>query len=569
MKFRSKPLFLFAAAWSITLIADMGTSFAQAVADHILVNGKVLTVDENFSIAQAIAIRGERITAVGTTSEIRRLAGANTRVTDLGGKTVIPGLIDNHNHYIRGVPTWPLEVRLDAVTSRKQALQMIATRAKSLKSGDWILTIGGWHPHQFLDDPRPFTQQDLDQAAPHNPVFIQLGFASGVANSLGLKAAGVKSNPKPGPGPFARRGARRGATTGARPPRGGSPFGGGFAAQIKGALPKLTADRWKAFLIKTNRDYNRAGVTAVWGAGGFRGPGARNRHTWTKELVDSQGWLGVRIFHAFKSSNPREVAGTVEAIRNLTLDKNDYFSVLGIGEVNIGTLFDLVGRGFMRARPGSLPGALRQFGILATAAAKKRMPVIEHVMIPEKYDLLLTMFEKLDAALNIKPLRWRFDHNYGIQAKHIARAKALGMTLGMHNTSAMAGGAGPRMGADTPPFKTVQDSGIVWGLGTDTGIVSPWRPFFMLSFAVTGKNVAGRLVNRSERVSRKDALIAATRSNAYILHQEKNLGSIEIGKYADIVVLNKDYLTVPEDEIKNIESVLTIVGGRVGFKARP
>ena len=196
------------------------------------------------------------------------------------------------------------------------------------------------------------------------------------------------------------------------------------------------------------------------------------------------------------------------------------------------------------------------------------MPVIEHTMTPEKYDLLLTMFEKIDATLNIKPLRWRFDHNYGIRPEHIARAKALGMTLGMHTTSAMASGAGPRMGADTPPFKTAQDSGIVWGLGTDTGIVSPWHPFFTLSFAVTGKNVAGRLVNRTERVSRKDALIAATRSNAYIVHQEKNIGSIEVGKYADIVVLNNDYLTVPESEIKNIESVLTIVGGRVGYKAK-
>ena len=550
----------------LTLVFGASTANAQARADHILENGKVLTVDRNFSITESIAITGDRISAVGTNAEVRRLAGPNTKVTDLGGKTVIPGLIDNHNHYVRGLATWPMEVRLDTVTSHKKALEMISARVKSLNPGEWILVIGGWQVQQFLDDPRGFTQVELDEAAPNNPVFIQIGFSNGVANSLALKTAGVKRNQPPGPPP----GAGPGAGSGARRARSASPFGGGFAAEIKKALPELTAERWKEFLSRTNEDYNRAGVTAVWEASGFVGPAGRDRLKWTKEFAETQGWLGVRMFYPLKSSNPRDVSGMIQVVKNSLPDaRNPYFAVHGLGEVNIGPLFDMVGRGFIRARqPGSLEQASEQFKALAMAAAEKRMSIIEHTMVPEKYDLLLTMFEEIDKSYDINPLRWRFDHNYGIKRVHMDRAKVLGITLGMHTTSALAGGAGPRMGPDTPPFKTAQESGIVWGLGTDTGIVAPWHPFFTLSFAVTGKNAAGKLVNKTEKVSRKEALIAATRSNAYILLQEKNLGSIEVGKYADLVVLNKDYLTIPEDEIKTIESVLTLVGGRVGYKAK-
>ena len=159
--------------------------------DRILYNGKILTVDEKFSTAQAIAIRGERIVAVGTDEAIRKLADSRTAQTDLKGRTVIPGLIDNHLHYLRGSNFMPYELRLEGVLSRKEALEKIAARAKALgpgsESGEWIFVLGGWHEQQFADKPGGFTQEELDAAAPHNPVYIQKTYSDFYMNAPAIK----------------------------------------------------------------------------------------------------------------------------------------------------------------------------------------------------------------------------------------------------------------------------------------------------------------------------------------------------------------------------------------------
>src|SRR5512146_2268953 len=144
-----------------------------AQSDLVLTNGKIITVDERFSIAQAVAIRGDRIVATGTDQEIARLAGPNTRRIDLKGKAVIPGLIDNHMHLLRAAATWVKEVRWDGVDSRKQAVEMLRARVKAAVPGEWIYNIGGWAHQQFTDDPRAFTREELDQIAPNHPVALQ------------------------------------------------------------------------------------------------------------------------------------------------------------------------------------------------------------------------------------------------------------------------------------------------------------------------------------------------------------------------------------------------------------
>jgi len=149
------------------------TAASAQDADLVLINGKIVTVDEQFTIAQAVAVKGDRILAVGTNDEIlARGNGTATRI-DLGGRTVIPGLIDNHMHLFRAAATWPLEVRLEGVTTRQQAIDLFRARVKAIGAGEWVFTIGGWATAQFVDNPRPFTRAELDLIAPNNPVALQ------------------------------------------------------------------------------------------------------------------------------------------------------------------------------------------------------------------------------------------------------------------------------------------------------------------------------------------------------------------------------------------------------------
>ena len=192
----------------------------QPAPDLILTNGKIITVDERFTIAQAVAIKGDRIVAVGTNQEIAQLAGPNTRRIDLMGKAVTPGLIDNHMHLLRAATTWLRELRFDGVESRKQAVEMLRARAKAAGPGEWVYNIGGWAHQQFADDPKPFTREELDQIAPDNPVSLQESYYQVFLNSRALQALGIEAN-APDPQELRQRvhHARRGRTAHGCDPR--------------------------------------------------------------------------------------------------------------------------------------------------------------------------------------------------------------------------------------------------------------------------------------------------------------------------------------------------------------
>ena len=166
-------------------------------ADTILTNGKIITVDETFSIAQAVAVRGSRIVAVGTNQEITRLAGPNTRRIDLRGRSVVPGFIDNHAHFQEEGEYWTLEQRLDGVDTRKQALALLVAKAKEKGAGQWVFTLGGWSPDQFRDDKKPFTRDELDKYLPNNPVLLQFTRAETYLNSKAIEAIGLEKRTEP------------------------------------------------------------------------------------------------------------------------------------------------------------------------------------------------------------------------------------------------------------------------------------------------------------------------------------------------------------------------------------
>ncbi len=272
----------------------------------------------------------------------------------------------------------------------------------------------------------------------------------------------------------------------------------------------------------------------------------------------AEGPLPVRIwetlmFEATDAGAAELAIPLIESTEPNQFDGN--FGIFGLGEHVYLPFFDLPTRG------GPWPaGIMREYMRLAATAARGGWHIHEHTMMNSSVSDLLDVFESLNEDVAMNHLRWSLAHVYDISAENIERAKALGMTLAVHGV-AMHGGV--RM-----PLRTIADSGIVFGLGTDATIVAHYQPFVTLGWAVSGLDLAGNRV-LDETLTREEALVAHTRSNAYMFFQEDNLGSLEVGKLADLVVLDRDYLSVPAAEIKDIEPTLTMVGGEVVWRADP
>ena len=536
------------------------SAFAEA-ADIVLVNGKVLTVDANFSTKQAVAIRGERILSVGSSARIRRLADPRTQVIDLGGRTLVPGLIDNHVHFIRHALRWEHEARIDGVSSREKALSIIADKAKSMKPGEWVLVIGGWSPDQFRDKPGLFTKAELDEAAPNNPVFIQQSYRLMILNSLALRKAGIdESSGEPRGWRVARSGS-------------GAPTGVIFGRRAifhfwRRQLPEVTDDKIVSGLKKLMAAFNRSGVTSLLELGGG---GVRDEtYGMIKRRLARKGGLTVRIFHTprFRVRTPEGNRSVIERIRNSRPDK----SAKMMGDIALGEhLYAPIHDSPFRPSRAS-DEDYGEFAKVSEAAADGGWTVHEHAFRDETIERYLGIFERINRRRKITHLRWSIHHADFISKRNIARVKALGMTLALHSKMTILGSAlRRRLGEralSLPPLRTVQDSGVVWGLGTDAGVVAPYPPMLSLWWAVTGMDLGGeRALSEAETVSRKQALIAHTRSNAYLLFKENELGSIEKGKLADMVALDRDYMTTPAARIKDIKPLLTMVGGKIVFRS--
>lgn len=536
------------------------SGFAQS-ADIALVNGKVLTVDADYSIQQAVAIRGERILSVGDKSQIAQLIGSNTKVIDLQGKTLIPGLIDNHVHFIRHALRWEHEARIDGVISRKKALSIISAKAKSMKHGEWVLIIGGWSPDQFRDKPGLFTKAELDGAAPNNPVFIQQSYRLMILNSQALKKAGIDENSGDPRGWRIVR-SDSGAPTGVI-------YGRRAIFRIwRRELPKVTENKVISGLKKLMTDFNRAGVTSLLELGGG---GVRDEtYKMIQRKLSPKNGLTVRIFYTprFRVRSPERNKRVIVRIRKSRPDKSaKMMGEIALGEHMYAPIHDSP---FRPSRASDED--YHEFAKVSEAAVDGGWTIHEHAFRDTTITRYLDIFEKINQKKKITNLRWSIHHADFISMRNIERVKALGMTLALHSKMTILGSSlRRRLGKrarSLPPLRTVQNSGVIWGLGTDAGVVAPYPPMLSLWWAVTGKDLRGkRALSETETVSRKNALIAHTRSNAYLLFKESELGSIEKGKLADLVVLDRDYMTIPEEQIKDIKPLLTMVGGRVVFRS--
>lgn len=531
----------------VLLVLCARTSLAQQPApDIILNNGKIITVDAQFSIAQAVAVRGEHIIAVGTNKEIVALAGPDTRIIDLKGRSVIPGLIDNHGHVMEEGPIWQLELRLDGIETRAEALQMIREHAKTLGPGAWVFTLGGFSTDQFTDNQADFTRDELDAVAPENPVLLQVTRDNTYLNSLAITAAGLEQADAPW---VVRNEAGR--------PTGVIEADGiGVVADVR---PPPPPEIFEASSMAMIADMNRAGLTTVGGP-------------CPAEYIDrfrawgDAGRLNLRFFCFSRA----ELSKTTDQVDELLLQ------IATLRPFQWGNWVDLTAYGETVYRPlhdsmlatSTSPTVeeLHQWRRIVTEVARAGLPLHVHATVENTITTFLDQIEQVNLEYPIRNLRWALAHMDQINASHLERMKKLGMYLAVHTRPVVMGGIYKRVHGDRtldmPPLQLIQQSGIVWGLGSDAFEVNQYRPFTTLWWAVTGKMVGGTTVLR-QTISREDALIAHTRQNAFLVFQENNLGSIQSGKFADLVVLDRDYLTIPADEIKDIQPVLTMVGGRI------
>ena len=518
---------------------DEGATETAAVTapDRVLNNGRILTVDEDFRIVEAIALDGDRILATGSNEEMAALANPDTEIMDLEGRTVIPGLIDNHVHYIRTVQRWHQQARIDGVDSREEALAIISEHAAGLPPGEWFMVQGGWSVDQFADRKGGFTLEELDRAAPDNPFYAQVSYRGAYANSLALHAVGVGTD-------------------------GGSwQQGRGSFNRMFREMPAPSEEQLEQNLYRFSADLAAVGLTTAYDVDR---PSAGDISLIAR--ASSEKPLPLRVFHTLKyrAETSAEADEAVELIRAHTpFSVDDRIGLLGLGEHVYGPMHD--SSNTVEPYPDEI---WDEYMKLATVAAEDGWHIHEHVMADRTIIDFLDRLEALNETVPITDLRWTLAHVLTVTEETIQRARALGLTAAVHGQAVhQARPIVPRGDATRPPIPpmaALEDSGMIWGLGTDTGVVSHYQPFVTLMWAATGLGIDGTLIH-PDPVGREAALVAHTRSNAYLMFKEDDLGTLEAGKLADLVVLDRDYMTVPAHEIKDIEPVMTMVGGEIVY----
>lgn len=518
---------------------DEGTAETAAITapDRILNNGRILTVDEEFNIVEAIALDGDRILATGTNDEMAALANPETEIMDLEGRTVIPGLIDNHVHYIRTVQRWHQQARIDGVDSREEALAIISEHAAGLPPGEWFMIQGGWSVDQFADRKGGFTLEELDRAAPDNPFYAQVSYRGAYANSLALNAVGV-------------------GTDGGSWQQGRQSFNRMFRE-----MPAPSEEQLEQNLYRFSADLAAVGLTTAYDVDR---PSAGDISLIARASTEKH--LPLRVFHTLKyrAETSAEADEAVELIRAHTpFSVDDRIGLLGLGEHVYGPMHD--SSNTVEPYPDDI---WDEYMKLATVAAQGGWHIHEHVMAERTIIDFLDRLEALNETVPITDLRWTLAHVLTVTEETIQRARELGLTAAVHGQAVhQARPIVPRGDATRPPIPPMaafEDNGMIWGLGTDTGVVSHYQPFVTLMWAATGLGIDGTLIH-PDPVGREAALVAHTRSNAYLMFKEDDLGTLEAGKLADLVVLDRDYLTVPAHEIKDIEPVMTMVGGEIVY----
>jgi len=533
----------------------------------ILRNARIATLlGGSRSFAQAVAIQDGRFFAVGSDEEIMRLRGAKTEVIDLGGRTVIPGLNDSHMHPIRGGLNYNMELRWDGVPSLADALRMLREQAQRTPPPQWVRVVGGWTEFQFVERRMP-TLEEINRAAPDTPVFVLHLYDRALLNSAALRAVGyTKDTPAPIGGEIQRD--KRGNPTGLLIARPNASIL--YSTLAKG--PKLSREDQLNSTRHFMRELNRFGVTSAIDAGG----GFQN-YPDDYEVINElhkRGEMTLRLAYNLFTQKPKEELADFRQWTQVTKPGagDDFYRMNGAGEMLVYSAADF--EDFLEPRPDMPPAMESELKAVIRHLVENRWPFRLHATYDETITRALNVYEEINRDVPFAGLHWFFDHCETISDRNIERIKALGGGIAVQHRMAFQGEYfvdryGAKQAERTPPIRRMLELGIPIGAGTDATRVASYNPFVALYWLITGKTVGGTaLYPESNRLERMEALRLYTVGSSWFSSEEGKKGSIVPGQLADLAVLSSDYFSIPEEEIKRLESVLTIVGGKVVYAVK-
>lgn len=539
-------------------------------ADLIVHNAKIYTGNPAQPAASAVAVKNGRIYSVGTDAEVLGLKSATTRVIDSRGRRLIPGIIDAHTH-ILNEGGYNYTLRWDGVPTLRRALAMLSEQAKRTPEGHWVKVVGGWTPYQFEEKRFP-TMEELRKAVPNRPMIVQYAYNRAFMNQQAMDALGVGTSKFPMlPGTELEKDAQ-GKFTGVIH---------GFTFQfivIESMVPQLSFDEGVSSLVQTVHSLNKVGVTSIVDAGtGFRGYPKANP---TVEAVTRDNRLNIRMPFVdiqFGDDSVNMVDAQITAItktapispgHNLHPQLAHGFVYRGAGELLAAEVHDH--ENFDRPAVIIEPEKMRQLVERdISKLVQRQIPFRLHITYDENITPFLDALEKLNARLPLRGLRWSLEHAETISPANIARVKALGGGVALDAKMALHGeGFIKTHGRDkallTPRLRELVDSGIPLAMTTDAFRASSFNPWVAVSWMVSGKSVSGaEVLAKHNRLSRAEALGLFTRNAAWFMHTESELGMIAPGQLADFALLDRDYFSIDESQIKSVTSVLTILDGRV------
>ncbi len=534
------------------------------MADMILLNGRISTLDRALPEAEAIAIRDGRVEAVGATDDIIRLVDGTTDVDiiDLDGRRVIPGLNDSHTHLIRGGLNYNMELRWEGAPSLADALRMLRDQAARTPAPQWVRVVGGWSQFQFAERRMP-TLGEINAAAPDTPVFILHLYGRALLNRAALRVLGItRDTPNP-PGGTIEHGDN------------GEPTGLLIATPSALILystlaqgPKLPLEDQLNSTRHFMRELNRLGITSVIDAGG----GGQNypQDYDVVQKLNEAGQLTVRIaYNLFAQTAGQELS---DYERWLTITEpgagDAMLRMNGAGENLTWSAADF--ENFLEPRPDLAPIMESELEPIVELLATNKWPFRIHATYDETIDRFLTVFERVNGKT---PFAARFiiDHAETISEPNIERIKMLGGGIAIQHRMAFQGEYfvdryGASAARATPPIARMLDMDVPVGGGTDATRVASYDPWVALYWLTTGKTLGGlTLYDEDNVLDRETALRIWTQGSAWFSGEADVKGTLAPGQYADLAVLSADYMSVPPEEIKRIAAVLTIVGGRIVY----
>jgi hypothetical protein len=533
----------------------------NSYADTIVYNGRIATLDPLAPEASAVAIREGRFLAVGNEQSVSAQAGPDTIRIDLKGHTVIPGLNDSHIHVIRGGLNFTMELRWDGVPSLAIALRMLKDQARRTPPPQWVRVVGGWSEFQFVERRMP-TVEELNAASPDTPVFVLHLYDRAILNRAALRALGyTRETPDP-PGGLIER------------DKGGNPTGLLiakpnalilYASLAKG--PRLGFDDQINSTRHFMRELNRLGITSCIDAGG----GFQN-YPDDYRVIDylvERSEMTLRIAYNLFTQRPREEYEDFAGWTNLVSpgQGNDVYRLNGAGEMLVFSAADF--EDFLEPRPDLQPVMEAELKKVVSLLVEKHWPFRLHATYDESITRFLDTFESINREIPFNGLRWFFDHAETISERNMERVHNLGGGIAIQDRMAFQGEYfvaryGKEAAQRTPPITRMLQLGIPVGAGTDATRVSSYNPWVSLYWLVSGRTVGGlSLYDEKNRLSRTAALRLYTEGSSWFSGDDGKKGRITTGQLADLSVLSADYFTVPEEEIKGIEAVLTIMGGKV------